>query len=377
MLVRVLRLLLVVVAISGVATAGYFLKQTDTRMEEARVAAELLRAEAQSITASIAEVRAAQVGYVAQGQGKDFWIGRVGQLVPALLRQMTDFAGRLTAPTAKEAFDAATVAVENFQKLDLRAQDFARAGNSLLAADLIFSDGLESTTAAATQTGVALNQELQALQDTVAAQRRLQLTILAGSSGGVLLIILILGMTGAPRSSKPRDLQPVESERVAPAQEIAIKPPAPDLSRTAQLCTDLARVTESRQLPALLERGAALMDASGIIVWLAQHDGTSLKPALSFGYGDQTIVRMGAIHRDANNAAAAAFRAGQMRAVNGALVLPLLTPDGCIGVMSAEMKGGSEKDERSQALAAILTAQLATLVSPSIAAADAKTAVQA
>ena len=35
-----------------------------------------------------------------------------------------------------------------------------------------------------------------------------------------------------------------------------------------------------------------------------------------------------------------------------------------VGVLSAEMKGGSEQDERSQALALIFAAQLATLVSP-------------
>jgi hypothetical protein len=40
-----------------------------------------------------------------------------------------------------------------------------------------------------------------------------------------------------------------------------------------------------------------------------------------------------------------------------------MTSDGCVGVLSAEMKGGAEKDEGSQALATIFAAQLATLVS--------------
>ena len=47
---------------------------------------------------------------------------------------------------------------------------------------------------------------------------------------------------------------------------------------------------------------------------------------------------------------------------NGAVIIPLMTSDGCVGVLSAEMKGGSEKDESSQALATIFAAQLATLV---------------
>ena len=77
---------------------------------------------------------------------------------------------------------------------------------------------------------------------------------------------------------------------------------------------------------------------------------------------------MGSIHRDANNAAAAAFRASETRTVTGdastagAVIVPLMTSDGCVGVMSAEMKSGSEKDESAQALATIFAAQLATLV---------------
>jgi hypothetical protein len=102
---------------------------------------------------------------------------------------------------------------------------------------------------------------------------------------------------------------------------------------------------------------------------------------MSFGYSDQAMARMGSIPRDAANAVAAAYRSGEMRTVNGdgfsngALVVPLLTADGCIGVLSAEMKGGSEKDGGSQALGLIFAAQLATLVSPSPSAALNQTAI--
>jgi hypothetical protein len=142
-------------------------------------------------------------------------------------------------------------------------------------------------------------------------------------------------------------------------------------------------VQESTQLPRLLGRTAAVLDASGIIVWIADASGRELRPAMSFGYSDQVMARMGNIPRDATNAAAAAYRSAQMRTVNGdgftngALVAPLITPDGCIGVLSAETKGGSEKDESSQALASIVAAQLATLFSPPPSAALTQTAAQA
>jgi hypothetical protein len=275
--------------------------------------------------------------------------------------------------------------MENFQKLDARVQDFVRGGNGLLAADLIFSDGLEMTTNSTTQIEAALTEELQARQLGVRDQRKQQLAILGGSAGAVLLVMLILTFSGARGSAKrPIVIAEPVVEPAEPAQRAAeFKPTPPNLLNAAQVCTDLARVLESKQLPKLLERTAGILDASGIIVWVADLAGSRLNAAMSFGYSDQVMARMGSIHRDANNAAAAAYRTGELRIVNGdafangALVMPLLTADGCIGVLSAEMKGGSEKDESSQALAAIFAAQLATLVSPSIAAAHPQAAAQA
>jgi hypothetical protein len=260
-------------------------------------------------------------------------------------------------------------AIENFQKLDSRAQEFVGGGNSLLAADLIFSDGLEATGTASAQIETALTAELQARQSLDAARRREQLTILAGAAAGVLLLLIVLGLTGAAADAVPEP-QIVE-QPVQPARYLV--PARANLSSAARLCTELGSVLESTQLPSLLERTARVIDASGLVIWIAGPGG-ELRPAMSYGYSDAVMAKMGSIPRDANNAAAAAYRAGEMRTVrgdsvtNGALVAPLMTPDGCVGVLSAEMKGGSEKDENSQALAAIIAAQLATLVSPAPAA---------
>ena len=382
---RLIRGLLLVIAIAIISGATYLVKQSDATLVADRAAADALREQARTLAGSIADMRTAQVAYVAQGQGADFWMGRVAKRLPVLLQQMTDLGSKLTAPAAQAAFEPALASMDNFQKLDTRAQDFVKSGNGLLAADLIFSDGLETTTSATTQIDVALTEELQARQLAARDQRRQQLAILGGSAGGVLLVMLILTFSGARASSQ----QPVVTaepvvEPAEPSQRNAeFKPTPPNLLNAAQVCTDLARVLESKQLPKLLERTAGVLEASGIIVWIAELAGSRLNAAMSFGYSDRVMARMGSIHRDANNAAAAAYRSGEMRIVNGdtftngALVMPLLTADGCIGVLSAEMKGGSEKDESSQALAAIFAAQLATLVSPSIAAAPPQAAAQA
>jgi GAF domain-containing protein len=46
----------------------------------------------------------------------------------------------------------------------------------------------------------------------------------------------------------------------------------------------------------------------------------------------------------------------------GAIVTPIVTAEGCVGVLAAEVSGGAEENGDRRALAGILAAQLATLV---------------
>ena len=368
---RLIRVLLVVIAIAIGTAAGYFLKDLDQTMTADRAASDALRDRARSLISTIADVRAAQVAYVAHGQGEDFWMGHVSKVMTTLEQQMADFHVGLSAAAAQAAFEPAAAAIENFQKLDSRSRDFVMGGNALLAADLIFSDGLEATGTASAQVEAALYAELQARQNVGAGLRTRQAAILGGAAGGILLLLVILGFTGATPTIEPvpETLGQLSRQAIGPDMPSA-GAATPNLANAARVCTDLARAAESNLLPGLLERTANVIDASGIVVWIADPDGHHLRPATSFGYPDAMMARMGRIPRDANNAAAAAYRAAEMRTVNGdgftngALVAPLITPDGCIGVLSAEMKDGSEKNESSQALAVIFAAQLATLVSP-------------
>ena len=49
---------------------------------------------------------------------------------------------------------------------------------------------------------------------------------------------------------------------------------------------------------------------------------------------------------------------------SGAIVVPLVTSAGCIGVMAAEVQNGAEAEPGEHALATILAAQLSTLITP-------------
>jgi GAF domain-containing protein len=141
------------------------------------------------------------------------------------------------------------------------------------------------------------------------------------------------------------------------------------LRDAADLCTDFARLVDSQELPALLERAAALLDASGLIVWVADAPRQRLRPVLAHGYPAQALARLPAIPRDADNATAAAYRCSQVELVRsegsspGAVAVPILTGDGCVGVMAAEIRHGRETSDATPALARIVAAQLAALVS--------------
>jgi len=138
----------------------------------------------------------------------------------------------------------------------------------------------------------------------------------------------------------------------------------------AELCVDLARIVDTRALPSLLDRTAEILDASGIILWIADPDGRELNPIFAQGYPQQLVNRLGTIPRDAENATAAAFRTSLLQTVfadsisGGAIAAPLVTAGGCVGVMAAEVRHDSERHGEKLAAATIVAAQLATLVGP-------------
>ena len=110
------------------------------------------------------------------------------------------------------------------------------------------------------------------------------------------------------------------------------------------------------------------------MVWLVSGDGRELVPAVSHGYDDNLLARLGAIAVDDHNLTAAAFRneeAGIAPAgdqVPGAVAVPLLSASGASGVLAAEVPAETNLD-RAVALAAIIAAQLAGLF-PAPAASD-------
>jgi GAF domain-containing protein len=124
----------------------------------------------------------------------------------------------------------------------------------------------------------------------------------------------------------------------------------------------MARVLDTSDLPGLMVRLAGVLGSPGLIVWVADRSGQVLMPLLTHGYPASAVARIGSLPTSANNATALAWRTGDVQIVPGALVAPIVTSDGCVGALAAELPEGSESRTEVRALATIFAAQLATFV---------------
>lgn len=141
-----------------------------------------------------------------------------------------------------------------------------------------------------------------------------------------------------------------------------------NLLDVAHLCTHLGCVASSDELEAFLARACTLLDAAGVIVWLWDDEMNELSPAIVHGYPERVVAQLPAVRRDADNATAAAFRCGAPRTIpasgpaNGAIVVPLLTADGCAGVLAIELRSGRKQTDELLAAAVIFGALLAQMI---------------
>jgi hypothetical protein len=435
---RAARLMLCVLFLAALSVTAFLFWKGETQAASGSAQAKSFDAASRYAERTLLDVRTAQQAYVAAGQGGEFWAGKVVHGIESLRSTLKSMKAQATAPETRRAIDAAGSTLEDFARIDKRAQDYVRTNQRLLASDVIFADGLELTEAGLTSIEQARTAELEAREGLVGTFRARQtFAVTAGAAAAVLAVVLLLPVPSASaraaslagaaaRGSAPRQPElpkaeparvtegegwsaprrtPAKSDQPEPAvdapspEPVVVEPaietlpmsetpsveqtppalPGADFVGVAALCLDLARIVDTRALPSLLDRAAHLLDASGIILWIADPDGRELNPIFAQGYPQQLLNRLGTIPRDSENATAAAFRTSLLQTVKaddisaGAIAAPLVTPAGCVGVMAAEVRHDAERQDAMLAAATIVAAQLATLVGPPSARAQAKT----
>jgi hypothetical protein len=405
---RTARLGLFLLFLAALGVAAWLVAEGERAVAAEAAAARSVETAASRAAAMLADARAALPAAVAVGQGHAFWRERAASALASVAHDLEVLREAARDPGALNEIDAATTALADTVAVTDRIGRLLRDNQPAAASSLIFAEGIRAVAAVSSRVGSAAQAEEAASERRIAEVRLRQAAALGGAAAIALIVagLLLPAGGGSRRESMPVGGQvnaasplagagaaaalaerpisqtawPEASAARASAAGTPAQPPEPDvpqrdrrrateLRAAADFCTDLARLLDAEELPGLLERAARLIDATGFIVWVADAGGTELRPALAHGYTSQTLARLPAIPRGADNATAAAWRSGEVQVVKtngmspGALAVPLLTAAGCMGVLAAEIRHGRESSDSVRALARLVAAQLATLVS--------------
>ena len=410
---RSVRILLLLGAFGVVLAAAFVLFSAERRLTARQASHTTFQAQARAATEALARLSAAQQAYVAEGQSTAYWTAQAAQQLSAVRQGLAEMAARSTRDETRASAEAAAVSLEQFGALDRRARQYVDNDQRLLASDVIFTESARPLGQAAGQVAAAAESEQAAATADIAALRSRQLYAAAGAAGVLLLVVMLLApvpeadvdvltaMRALTESSplrpqavsapaaRPRP-EPVYGDEESTARLLprtpvpqaappAPPPPAPpaepalpavDLTHASQVCSELARVVDAGGVTGILGKTADVLDARGVIVWVADSAGTALYPMFAHGYPPAVLLRLGTLPADADNATAAAWRTGELVAIaavngaRGALVSPIVTAEGCVGVLAAELEHGAEMRDDIRALATIFSAQLATVVTP-------------
>jgi hypothetical protein len=153
----------------------------------------------------------------------------------------------------------------------------------------------------------------------------------------------------------------------AGAPPIAHAPTNIDLLAAANLCEKLAQADASSDITLLLREAVRVLDAIGLIVWAWDSRAAELKPARTEGYSASVLAQLPKVRRDTDNATAAAFRSARTCAVRAgdtdtaALAVPVMSPEGCVGVLTVELSSGGEQVVSVRAVVTMFAAHLGRL----------------
>lgn len=382
---RAARLTLAATALIAFVVAAFLALDTDHRIAAARDSLRAFELNARDTANELLEIRAAQQAYIAAGQGTAFWMPKVASLIDEATPQLDQLRTSARSDSARTSLTEAAARLTEVGNVDRRVRDYLRSGQTLMASDVVFTEGNETAINAAQLVDTARDSERQQFDADEAALRRRQAAFLGGAIGFGAFAMLALAWARPEAAPDVASQEPAArsslgdiSMKPAPQRSSVASVPrgsVPMLRASADVCVDIARATTAAELTQLLSRTADVVDASGIVVWLGDYAGGDLRLVLAHGYSEPVIARMTTIPRNADNAAAAAYRTGKLQIVlkrpgsaNGAIAAPLLTSDGCVGALTAEIQSGSEVSEAVQAVTTLVAAQLTGIVAASLAA---------
>ena len=353
----------------AIAAAAFLLIRSEQHVAQQDAALRAFDQHARDASAALVDARVSQQAYVAAGQGVAFWFGKTAAAVQSATDGLTALR-QSAGPAAQTALEEAGATITEFSAVDRRARDYLKSGQQLMAGDVIFTEGSDAAATAVRQIETARQAQQQASDVDEAAVRKRETATAAVAAGIVFLVVLLLIPVSRPQAAEaavdPRAAINPGAAQAGASAPMTLHAEGSVLKAASGVATDFGRVRDLDELTRVLGRAAEVMDASGLMVWMGSATGADLRPVLAHGYSAEMIARIQPVPRSADNAAASAYRSATLQIVlsrpggtSGAVVAPILSPDGCIGALSAEIRSGGETSDGVQALAAIFAAHLA------------------
>ncbi len=386
---RSIRITCLVVAVLATAGLGYRAYQDELALNGERQSALTADASISQTAELLLDLRASLHAYVAPSQGLPFWGKRAQEGIETLKQSLASIE-QAVAPaggSVKQSIDA----VDQLAAAERRARTYVSRDDMLLAGDVIFTE-VRDVLAGMTAEVQASREGVRREHDRRAAAIRQEQLMLAGGALAVWFVVALLLLPAGPAPAVKDPAQWREELKTtlerpaaapaldAPAPQAPSAPLAPEaphapdllpsLRQASEICADLSALADPGALQGALARVSGMLNATGLIVWVAANDGGSLSPVATHGFDPKIVQRIGRIPRDSANLTASAFRDNASKislptaSAPGALAVPMCGPTGPTGVLSVEMKSGHAVEESTVALAAIVGAQLATLTMP-------------
>jgi hypothetical protein len=382
---RVARIIASALACVALCAAAFILVSSEQWLAERRAALSAFDLHAHTASQRLSDARAGLHAYLAAGQSTTFWGPQVSSAIQDASSALDTLRSLATTDAARQSLLDTSAALTELANIDSRAREYVSTHDTLMASDIVFSDGSQAAADAARDVDATRTTEHQEYEFVEASIRRREAYAAGGAALFSVLVLLSLACAPAPQIVTPaivdaepvNDVPPHEASRPvadtpAPATALAT-PDASLLQATAELCTAFGRLHDAAELKALLASASRVIDATGLVVWLGDPSGADLQPVIAHGYSDEVVRRMKAVPRSADNAAAAAYRTGTLQIVPatatralGAIVAPILSADGCIGALTAETRAGAERADSSHALVSIVAAQLSNVLAGSV-----------
>ena len=320
------------------------------------------------LLASISTIASAQQAY-AENRSRD--VASFTQVSVLIDRITTDAAGLRAADSgaSNERLEEFWTALSALMGAGSRARDQFAHGDDNAASETVLASARDHVT--------QLNSNLRAFRNAEAASYRnarattsFRSAAALGAAGVIWAAALVLfavvpwRVTG--RQTEVAVSPPPQGQAEPAIVATGTTVPSIDLAAAAALSTELGTLSDQDQLQRLLGRAAEILDARGLVIWMGAGD--ELFAAAAHGYDSAVLQRIRPIPRSGDNVTAAAWRSGQLRTVSadasgyGAIVAPLLSPTGCVGVLAAETRSGRDGDDTTRAVVTIIASQLASVL---------------